>query len=412
MSEIDGEIVSWQQDVRNRVPELSDLLGTPEEAQDAAGYGHTLREILQQPATWKDTARRVVESLADLRRLILGPSAKDRIQAVMITGSGSSLYVGECVAPSLQLALGVPVRAVAGGDLLTHPGSAGLHGRPRLLVSIARSGNSPESTAAVQYFLENDPHCRHLFITCNARGRLATTWCGDPRTVALVLDDRTNDRGLAMTSSFTNMVLAARSLGMTDDPERFCRIVERLSETARQSLLSGASTLARVANGEFRYAVYLGAAGRFGGAREASLKMMEMSAGRVRTMAETFLGLRHGPMASIHSDTLVVCFLSASSPARAYETDLIRELGQKNLGWRKVIVGEDIPRDLLRPEDVAIECPGLSEAGDQFAPVIDVLTGQLLAFFRCRALGLQPDAPSPDGIINRVVETFRVHPHQ
>jgi tagatose-6-phosphate ketose/aldose isomerase len=327
----------------------------------------------------------------------------------MLTGSGSSLYVGECVAPTLQVTLGVPVRAVAGGDFLTHAGSAGLPGQPRLLVSIARSGNSPESAAAVQHFLENDPYCRHLFITCNAKGHLATAWREDERTRAVVLDDRTNDRSLAMTSSFTNLMLAALSLGTTVDPERFRRIVERLSDTARQTLLLGASALAAIAAEDFRYAVYLGTASRFGGAREASLKMMEMTAGRVRTMAETFLGLRHGPMASIHSDTLIVCFLSADPLARAYEADLILELDRKKLGRRKVIVGEHIARRLLRRNDVAIECPGLNDAGDHYAPVIDVLAGQLLAFFRCRALGLRPDAPSPGGVISRVVETFRVY---
>ena len=34
---------------------------------------------------------------------------------------------------------------------------------------------------------------------------------------------------------------------------------------------------------------------------------------------------------------------------------------------------------------------------------------QLLALFRCLALGLRPDAPSNDNVINRVVEEFATH---
>jgi len=399
----------WLKEVGRRVPELEGLLRAPASVQDEEGYGHTLREILQQPETWIGTARKAAGLSTAFARLVDGDVREEAARTVMLTGSGSSLYVGECVAPALQEDLGRPVRAVAGGDLLTHPGMVVVPGRPRLLVSIARSGNSPESTAAVEHLLATDPLCRHLFITCNEQGLLATAWREDRRTSAFVLDDRTNDRSLAMTSSFTNMALASRFLGLTSDPSGYIRIVERLCETARTVVMSGASALARAAEDDFRYAVYLGAGCRYGGAREASLKMMEMSAGRVRTMAETFLGLRHGPMASIHGDTLIVCFLSADPLARAYEIDLVRELDEKRLGRRKVLVGEAVPAGLLNENDTAVECPGLNAAGDDFAHVIDVLVGQLLAFFRCRALGLRPDAPSPDGVISRVVSAFRVH---
>jgi len=298
---------------------------------------------------------------------------------------------------------------VGGGDLLTHPGSAALPGRPCLLVSIARSGNSPESAAAVEHLLARDPQCRHLFVTCNSQGRLATAYREEPRARTLILHDRTNDRSLVMTSSFTNMVLASRFLGFLDRPDEYRAMVDRLIKVARAVLMDYHDVLAGVARGDFLYAVYLGAGCRFGAAREASLKMMEMSAGSTRTMVDTFLGLRHGPMAAIRDDTLIVCFLSADPLARAYEMDLIRELDRKNLGRCKILVGEDIPRELLRREDVAVECPGLNDAGDDNAAVIDVLVGQLLAFYHCIGMGLMPDAPSPDGVISRVVESFHIH---
>ena len=173
-------------------------------------------------------------------------------------------------------------------------------------------------------------------------------------------------------------------------------------------MFAQSATLASLAQRPFTSAIFLGSGGRFGAAREAALKMLEMTAGSVHTMAETFLGLRHGPMSAVHDDTLVVCFLSTEPVARAYELDLIRELNQKSLGAH-LIVGESLPDDLVRPADAAIECAGLSAAGDDLAAVTDVVVGQLLALFRCLALGLRPDAPSHNNVINRVVTEFTIH---
>ena len=126
-------------------------------------------------------------------------------------------------------------------------------------------------------------------------------------------------------------------------------------------------------------------------------------------MSETYLGLRHGPMSSIHSDTFVVCYLSSDPQIRAYESDLIRELNRKKLGLGKLIFGEHIPQNLAGPADVLLECGGSATFADEDWPVLDVIVGQILAFFKCREEGLQPDSPSSDGVINRVVQGFALH---
>jgi tagatose-6-phosphate ketose/aldose isomerase len=211
-----------------------------------------------------------------------------------------------------------------------------------------------------------------------------------------------------MTSSFTNMAFAARSLSWLGQPGAAERTAERLAEAGRHLLLSHTARIAAAARAPFRRAVFLGSGCRFGAARESALKMLEMNAGTIPTMAETYLGLRHGPMCLVNRETLVVCFLSSDSPARAYEEDLVAELQRKRLGARKLIVGEDIPQALLEADDLAVEIPGMASLGDDNVAVLDVMVGQLLAFFRCLAEGLRPDMPS-DGVINRVVNKFTVH---
>jgi tagatose-6-phosphate ketose/aldose isomerase len=205
------------------------------------------------------------------------------------------------------------------------------------------------------------------------------------------------------------LVLAARLLGLSTKLDLYGYACELLSRIAARLLEEHLGTVARIGKEPFNRALFLGSGARFGAARESSLKMLEMTAGRVTTISETYLGVRHGPMSYVHEDTLVVCFLSSDPTCRLYESDLLREFDQKELGLLKLIVGEDVPADLVREGDVVLECKGLVNVGDENAPVIDVIVGQLLAFFRCLEEGLRPDSPSEDGVISRVVQTFALH---
>jgi tagatose-6-phosphate ketose/aldose isomerase len=387
---------------------LADLLARPVAEQREQGYLHTAREIDQQPDTWLETARRLVAQHATLRQVLraaeIGPGGAG---LVLLTGSGSSLYVAECAAMPLQRALGAPVRAVSSGQILTHLDGCMPPDRPGLFVSFARSGDSPESAALVEEALTARPRCHHLIITCNAAGRLATVFAGRERVTRVVLDQRTCDRSLVMTSSFTNMVLAAHGLASLADPASYLARVDRVAAVA-QTMLEHSATLADAARRPFRAAVCLGSGSRLGAAQEAALKLLEMTAGRVAASADTFLGLRHGPMSGVHDDTLVVCLLASDPITRAYELDVIRELNRKRLGSR-LIVGDNVPAEVVRPDDLVVECPGLAAVGDEMATVTDGMVGQMLGLFRCLAMGLRPDAPSSGHVISRVVEAFALH---
>jgi Predicted phosphosugar isomerases len=382
---------------------LDTLLAAPLAEQQARGYADTLREILQQPATWLGTAE-----------LLSQPQLREQLQAalvprpshIVLTGSGSSMYIGECLAPSLQFGLGIPAQAIAAGSLLTHwrsvlPPGAGL------LISLARSGDSPESCGVVDRLLADAPDYRHLVITCNANGRLATSYRNDPWVTVLVLDERTNDRSLVMTSSFTNLLLAGFGLVQREGNDAIAA-VNRLAHSVQHVFDARADALAAIARSEFSNVVYLGSGGALGAAHECALKMLEMTGGAVVTMAETYLGLRHGPMSSLDGKTLVVGFLSPDPAVRAYELDLLRELSRKQLGMTRVLVGEGIPADVLGPNDAAVELAGLDAADDALPLLADVAVGQLLAFFRCLEQGGKPDTPS-QGVLTRVVEHFPMH---
>jgi len=138
---------------------------------------------------------------------------------------------------------------------------------------------------------------------------------------------------------------------------------------------------------------------------EARLKVLEMTAGRVAAASETFLGIRHGPMSFLRSDSIVLCVLSSDIHRRRYEEDLIHELRQKKLGHLVVVGGPDSDQSLGH-EFVPAMAP---ELPDNLRVPFEIVFPQLLAYHLSLAAHLDPDDPSPDGVITRVVRQFRLH---
>ena len=367
------------------------------------GFRYTIREICQQPATWSETARHLVP----LSSLIAAALASR--QRIVLTGSGSSQYAGECAGPAVQERLRRPVEVVGGGDLLLN-GKASVAGEPTLVVSLARSGESPESAAVVGTLLENEPRTHHLIITCNSEGKLIKAFAGNARVRAIDLGPLVNDRSLVMTSSFTNLVLGAMFLGWIERTDEFVRMVDRLDWAGRQLLATWPDSLHEWVSGDVGRIVFLGTGSRFGACREAALKVLEMTAGNIASMAETYLGLRHGPMSFIDERTLVVGFLSSDPLIRNYERDLILELNAKNLGARKLIAGIGDPgAGLCHGQDLAIPYELPEDMANDALTVLDAIVAQILGFHRSLWERLRPDSPSTTRVITRVVGDFPIY---
>jgi len=393
----------WQRALSSEQARAAELFGRPASEQKRLGYFHTLQEICQQPWTWLRTCDRMIASRDRLRQDVAG------IRSLVLTGSGSSEYAAQCVCLPLQNELGISTESISGGALLMYGGKTLSLERPGLLVSLARSGDSPESRGALKLMLDTEPEFRHVVVTCNEQGSLARDSRLHEKVHVITLPSETHDKSLVMTSSFTNLLLAARYIGMLERPDEYRKLCDKLSKITAELIRSKFDGLAKTASTDFRRAVFLGSGSRFAASREAALKMLELTSGRVTTLCETYLGFRHGPMSYVQDDTLIVCNLSRDSTIRAYELDLLHELDRKKLGLSKLIVGENIPDSVVREGDGVIECQGLTELGDEEASTVCVVVAQLLAFFRCLEEGLQPDSPSEGGIINRVVEKFPLH---
>lgn len=369
---------------------------------------HTAREIAQQPALWPQVASQVAGD-ADVSRF-LAPLLGDPSLRVVLTGAGSSSFIGQCLAPALMRCLPGRVEAIATTDLVGSPATWLLPKAHTLLVSFARSGNSPESIAALDLAASQVARCAHLIVTCNRDGELYRRARGMPDTRALLLPESTNDQSFAMTSSFSCMLLAA-ALALGAMPAESSRVA-RSGRLARQILDGWVPRLSELLALRFERVVYLGSCELKGLAHEAALKMLELTDGQVVSVADSPLGFRHGPKTIVNRRTLVAMFLSNDAYTRSYELDLLHELRRDAVAGRVVALsGREIqPQhpDTHTLADIDVCAAGDPDDLDLCLPY--VVFAQSLALLRSISLGLSPDRPNVSGTVNRVVQGVTIHP--
>jgi tagatose-6-phosphate ketose/aldose isomerase len=392
---------------------LRTLLDLPEQEKIERGLEHTPREIWQQPDTWSKTYGRCKERRAELndvlRRAGIG-RGNTSSPTVYLVGAGTSDYTGRALAPLLRRRWSCEVWPIPSTTLLTEFEEFHRPGREYLWISFSRSGQSPEGVALLEQALHRHREIRHLVITCNQEGPMAQLCLRHAdRALALVLDEAVNDRGLAMTSSFTNMVLAGQCVGHLEDFARFGDVVAEMGEIGRRFLPVAAEAAAAVALLGGTRACFVGAGVLRAVADESGLKVMELSAGKVTTLAETPLGLRHGPLSSVDGQTLFVAFLSSEARRRGYELDLLREIDRKRLGRVRVAVTAAAVEDVAPLVDHCLSLESAANFPDHYRPVLDVMLGQLIGLFASMRCGLKPDQPSPSGIITRVVASIKLY---
>jgi tagatose-6-phosphate ketose/aldose isomerase len=390
------------------VDPLIALLGLPEERKRDLGVVHTAAEIAQQPKTWPGTVAVCRQQQVELRGFLAAQAGLP----VLLTGAGTSDFIGRSVERLLEHRWRAPVRTVASTELLTGMDDWLHTEEAALCISFSRSGDSSEGVAVIEEMLDRFGNVAHLVITCNADGAMAKLATGRSRSAyALVLDPATNDRGLAMTSSFSNMVVAGQALGYFDDLDGYSSMLQQVATSAEALMPRAADAAARLAKRGFARVCFLGSGALKAAAAESALKVQEMTAGRIFTMSQSFLGLRHGPLSFLDGQTLVVAYLASDERARSYETDLLTELREKQLGAAIALTGFGLSSENRAIADVALEVgPDRSAVPDALRPPLDVIFGQLLGLFCSLEAGLKPDTPSPSGAISRVVSHVKIHP--
>lgn len=392
---------------------LKQLTDLPPAEKASRGLLHTPQEIARQATLWPSTFELVRQMAAQLQMFLEKSGVRcteEGRPTVFLIGAGTSDYIGKCLENVLRTEWQCEVKAVPSTTLLSDLTEHIVRGRSYLWISFSRSGDSPEGVAVLERALEKYPGIFHLVISCNAAGRMAQIVQGRENCLSLVLKEETNDKGLAMTGSFTNMLVCGYALAHLWELNAFAPILTQICQAAESFLPIAAKAAHELSCAGYARVCFVGSGVLAGVAPECALKLLELSAGKTKTMSETTLGLRHGPMAALDKETLFVLFLSTDVTRRRYELDLLREIEEKELvGASLAVNGAGICETAGLHNTRLLAPPRKHVVPDRHRPVIDVLFGQCMGLFGSLHYGLTPDSPSPNGAISRVVQPITIY---
>lgn len=365
----------------------------------------TAKEISQQPVLWQKVWDKIKEDRIPLENFLNG--ALKESHRIMLIGAGTSAFIGLSLRGIFQRKTGILTEAISTTDIVSHPRDYFHPDIPTLIISFARSGNSPESVAAIALADELCKTCYHLIITCNPDGNLANYPTRKSKYV-FRLPSEANDQGLVMTGSYSTMLLAGVLIAQINDFEKKSGDLKKVIKYGEKIINYYANDIRKIAFQDFKRAVFLGSGPFFGAATESHLKLQELTDGIIICQKDSFLGFRHGPKSVVDNTTLVVYIFSNDEHVLKYEKDLVDSMKKGNKPLLEIgIMESDI-------ESIHVNAGlRLSENGkiveEEFLAVSSVLPAQILGFYKSLQLGLRPDNPSSSGAITRVVEGVNIY---
>ena len=357
---------------------ISKLLGLEiSRLEDCSGL-NTAKEIIQQPDTWRESVKNLIKNKIEIKSFIDSFLSKKEFR-IILTGAGTSAFAGEVCEPYLTSLLNKRVEAIATTDLVASPKSYFIKDIPTLLVSFARSGNSPESVHAVNLASQLVDDLYQIVITCNENGKLAKNTVNDEKRLLLI--------------------------------ENFSSDVDKLSNSVNDFIEDNIEKVTSLANKDFERIVYLGSSTSKGIARESALKVLELTAGKVNASYDTPLGFRHGPKSVVDDETVSVIYISNDEYTRKYDLDLAKEMLAHKKNDKVVIVGDNIEEDILNKADYVFNVENINYTveNEVLLPLQQIIFGQMLSFLKSVNLGITPDNPCPTGEVNRVVHGVILH---
>jgi glucosamine--fructose-6-phosphate aminotransferase (isomerizing) len=296
---------------------------------------------------------------------------------VVFIGCGSTHYLSLVAASIYQSLVGVNARALPSSEVLLHPESCLLEEGHTLLVAISRSGATTETLEAVRVARESFG-ADVIGITCYEGSPLAVE-CSPCLVAGAAVES-----SIAQTRSFSSMLLMSQFLASVaaERDDYWEEVHEALS--LGESTVAQASALAAELGpvDTCRRLVYLGSGPCYGLAREAALKMTEISL----STAEAYhtLEYRHGPKSTLNEGTLIVGLLP--DKGRKQETAVFKEM--RGLGARALAMGAG-----CEPGDGDYIFQMDSGTSDLSRLVLYMPLLQLLAYHRGMSKGLDPDRP-------------------
>ena len=383
-------------------------LGISDKILKSSGAIHTAREIEQQPPLWLKIFKNLSAEKNDLMNFM--DHVCQDIDKIVLTGAGTSAYIGLSLVGTFFRSFGIITNAIASTDIVTHPSDYLRQDERILLISFARSGESPESLAVIRLADKHSANCYHLIITCDSKGELYNN-ITENQKYCILLPSESNDKSLAMTSSYSGMLLTGLLISRIREIEKYQKQVENLVRYGERILYQYLDKFREVAEMNFERAIFLGSGPLFGTATESHLKLQELTDGKVICVNDTYLGFRHGPLAAINSSAIIIYLLSNNRNVSDYEKDLMKSVHDLRSGTFRIAIMESSPEGGNVPADLSVTFSDSDDINvdEDFLTVCSILPAQIIGFFKSRNFGLSPDSPSQRGAIHRIVQGVKIY---
>ena len=372
----------------------------------ANGSEYTSREIWNQPEVWQYTFQKILKDQMSISGFF--DTAVNKSSRIILTGAGTSAYIGLSIEGTFQKLTGRTTVSVPTTHLVTHAADYLDSKQHTLLISFARSGNSPESIAALKIADKLCGSCSHLIITCDGEGDLAK-YASKNEKYTFILPSEANDKSLAMTSSYTSMLLTGLLLPRLDRINDYTGVIDTLAAYGRNILSEYTTKIRKIAQQDFKRAVVLGSGPLYGTCTESNLKLQELTDGQVICKKDSFLAFRHGPKAVIDEQTLIIFLFSNNPAVQRYELDFVHSLNKGKRAMCLIGVSEYPLEGVKFDLEICYGGKNNDKLEEDMLSVCSVLPAQILGLFKSLELGLKPDSPSESGAIARVVEGVKIY---
>lgn len=383
---------------------MNTIFGFNDELMKEKKMFYTATEIARQPESWKSIYKAIDRRRDEIQHFMKVFDGQTRI---IFTGAGSSGFIGDALAPIIRKDFAYSqVESIHTTDIVANPEQYLVKDKKTLMVSFGRSGNSPESVAALQLAEAYIGDVYHMIITCNPKGKLAQI--ANERTLILTFSE-IEDLAFAMTSSVTGMMLAAyAAFGIKAD---YSQMVERIAEMGTQMIQEQYRDIFQIMTPEINRLVVLGSANLYGAAREGALKSTELTAGQMATRYDTPMGFRHGPKSFLNEKTVILFAASNNPYTRQYDLDMLRELSFSKKS-KLVVISEAYDAQIADLADVYLYGTETAMLPEAFTAYMPILLAQIFSLQASLMMGCTPDNPFPTGEVNRVVQGVVIHPFQ
>lgn len=359
---------------------------------------NTYYEICQQAEKWREVYALYEQRKEKIEEFLakVGSDVK-----IIFTGAGTSEYVGNILNEYLKSLGTYDFSSIATTDLVSCPYLHFKKDQKTLLVSFARSGNSPESLAAVNLGEQIVDDFYNMALTCAPDGKLALKLKDDDKSFVFIEPEGTNDKGFAMTSSFSSMLLTGLLIFDKRDDKK--ELVESIAKTC-QAIIADKENIEKLVDFDFERIIYLGSGPLYKLTNEARLKILELTAGNVASLYESSMGFRHGPKSFVNDKTLVVSFVSSNPYTSQYDLDILDETYADKIAPRIIAIAN---KEIAGDFEKLIYKNQINE--DTYLALPYIVIAQLISLITSLRVGNTPDNPSKSGTVNRVVKGVKIH---